>query len=237
MPTFSDHALKELLAQYGSHADRVGSKLFDADPAKYRGLGLKRTDCITYVIECLEAGFGGVGDAAAKAKVRQLGKYGTKLASYLVKTKKWVGVYINPDEFHPDDGKQEHPYSGYLVKKNCKYYDIPMKYMVTNYRPTPKTNPYFKKVNPAKGEQKLDSVSYAVLSKVKFAFGLSKGGLHTWLFSKGKVYEVHWDELPTSGNLFEATELKSFYWNSGAIIVPKDQELMLAALSGLPCSG
>jgi len=72
---------------------------------------------------------------------------------------------------------------------------------------------------------------------VKFGFGLSKGGLHTWLFNEGKVYEVHWNELPTSGNLYEATDLNRFMWNSGAIIIPKDQESKLATLSGLSCSG
>jgi len=193
MTTFSEYAVKELKAQFNNHDDRVGSQLFDANPSKFRGLKLKRTDCITYVIECLEAGFEGVGDSAAKTQVRQLGKYGTKLASYLVNTKKWVGIHINPDEYHPDDGEQEHPYSSY--------------------------------------------VSYAALKLVKFGFGLSKGGLHTWLFNEGKVYEVHWNELPTSGNLYEATDLNRFMWNSGAIIIPKDQESKLATLSGLSCSG
>jgi len=237
MTTFSEHAVKELKAQFNKHDDRVGSQLFDANPSKYRGLKLKRTDCITYVIECLEAGFNGVGDGAAATQVRQLGKYGTKLAAYLVNTKKWVGIHINPDEYHPDDGEQEHPYSSYVVRKRCRYYNIPMKYKVTNYRPTPKTDPDFQTVNSNISEQALDSVSYAALKLVKFGFGLSKGGLHTWLFNEGKVYEVHWDLLPTSGNLYEATDLNRFMWNSGAIIIPKDQEFKLATLSGLSCSG
>jgi len=75
------------------------------------------------------------------------------------------------------------------------------------------------------------------LKLVKFGFGLSKGGLHTWLFNEGKVYEVHWSELPTSGNLYEATDLNRFMWNSGAIIIPRDQVSKLATLSGLSCSG
>jgi len=135
MTTFSEYAVRELKAQFNNHENRVGSKLFDANPSKFRDLNLKRTDCITYVIECLEAGFEGIGDSAAKTQVRQLGQYGTKLASYLVNTKKWVGIHINPDEYHPDDGEQEHPYSSYIARKKCRYYNIPMTYKVTNYRP------------------------------------------------------------------------------------------------------
>ena len=93
-----------------------------------------------------------------------------------------------------------------------------------------------RKITSYSSLESLGRVSYAALKLVKFGFGLSKGGLHTWLFSEGKVYEVHWDQMP-SGNLYEAMALNKFMWNSGAIIVPKDQVSKLATLSGLPCSG
>lgn len=233
MATFTDHAKARLLDLYKNHSHQVGSKLFDLDPAKYRRKGLERTDCITYVIDCLKAGFNGVGDTAAAGKVGTLGKHGTELAKYLVNTKKWTGVHINPDEVHPDDGLQEHTYASYIARKKKRYYNIPMAYKVTNYRPTPKTDSDFQKLNPGKGVTPLDSVSYQAFKKVGFGFGLSKGGLHTWLFSDGKVYEVHWEETAASGNLYEATELNKFGWNSGAVIIPPDQATKLTTLSGL----
>ena len=233
MSTFSYHAKKRLLELYKNHSHQVGSQLFDGNPSKYRALGLERTDCITYVIDCLQAGFRGTSDDAAASKVGRLGRYGTELAKYLVNTKKWTGIHINPDEIHPDDGEQEHPYSTFIAKKKKKYYGIPMAYKVTNYRPTPKTDPDFQTVNPGRGVTPLDSVSYSALKFVDFGFGISKGGLHTWLYSKGKVYEVHWGETAASGNLYEATDLNKFMWNSGAIIIPSEQAVKLSTLSGL----
>ncbi len=68
---------------------------------------------------------------------------------------------------------------------------------------------------------------------MNFGFGLSKGGMHTWVFSKGKVYEVHWDKI--GSELYEATPLRRFPWLSGAIIIPPDQAAFLAATSKLKC--
>lgn len=78
----------------------------------------------------------------------------------------------------------------------------------------------------ASASAKLNTVDIASLGLVKFGFGLSKGGMHTWVFSKGKVYDVHWDKV--GANLYEATLLKNFHWLSGAIVIPPDQAIYLA---------
>lgn len=234
MTTFSENALKELKAQYNKHDDRIGSQVYRANRRKYDAMNLKPTDCITYVIECIKAGFNETGDATAALKVGGLGKHGIELARYLVNTKKWTGVHINPDEYHPEDGDQEHRYTSTIVRKKCAYHRVPMRYKVTNYRPTPKTHSEFNTLLPKIKEQKLDSISYNVLKTVEFGFGLSRGDRHTWLFSKGDVYEIHWDRM-AGDDLYDKTPLNSFGWLSGAIIIPPDQSKKLARLSDLPC--
>ncbi|MEA1933833.1 MAG: hypothetical protein U9N60_05310 [Thermodesulfobacteriota bacterium] len=59
-----------------------------------------------------------------------------------------------------------------------------------------------------------------MLKKVKFAVGVSRGGKHTWLYSLGKVYEVHWDKI--GAELYEVTNLEDYAWLSGALVVPPD---------------
>jgi len=235
MTTFSEYALAELLNQFNNHEDRIGRELYKTNQAKFNSAGLKPTDCITYVIECLQAGFKGTGDEPAASKVGTLGKHGIELARYLVKVKKWTGIHINPDEYHPSDGDKEHRYVSTIVRNKCSYHRVPVRYKVTNYNPTPKDNKNFDVLSPTIKEQKLDAVSYNALKTVKFGFGLSRGDTHTWLFSEGYVYEVHWDRR--AGNtLYEKTALNKFKWLSGAIIIPQDQVRKLTTLSGLSCS-
>jgi hypothetical protein len=56
--------------------------------------------------------------------------------------------------------------------------------------------------------------------------------MHTWLFSFGSVYEVHWDGI--GSDLYERTPLEVFGWLSGAIVVPPDQANLLS-LSAQTC--
>jgi len=49
------------------------------------------------------------------------------------------------------------------------------------------------------------------------------------------VYEVHWNDI--GADLYEATNLKSYAWLSGAIIIPSDQAAFLSASSKLKCAG
>ena len=79
----------------------------------------------------------------------------------------------------------------------------------------------------------LDPISILSLEKVKFAFGISRGGMHTWLYSKGKIFEVHWDSV--GDGLYEKSSLRSYPWISGAFFIPPDQKHLLAKDLLLKC--
>ncbi|MFC1749685.1 hypothetical protein ACFL2V_12865 [Pseudomonadota bacterium] len=232
MKPFSDFAYERLLDLYNNHSHEVGSELKKDDPAKYAKY--KSTDCITYALNVISHAFENTGNPAAAKKVWKLGKHGTELAKYLVESHNWKGVYINPDVIHPADGDDEHAFTSHLASKTCKYYKIPLEYKVINYSVTPKTGPEFGTVNRRKGVTPLNTVDIKSLDLVNFGFGVSRGGRHTWLFSAGKVYEVHWDEIGV--NLYEASPIRTYQWLSGVIVVPPGQAGILAASAKVSCA-
>ncbi len=231
MPSFTDVAYDKLIDLYNNHDKEVGSELKKTDPVKYKDF--KSTDCITYALNVISHAFESTGDPASAKKAWSLGKHGTELAAYLVNSHRWQGVYVNPDTVHPADANSEHAFSSIVVSKSCTYYKIPMAFKVTNYNVTATTDPNFQKLNTKAGVTALNTVDIASLDLVKFGFGVSKGGRHTWLFSYGKVYEVHWDQI--GANLYEASPLRSFAWLSSAIVVPSDQVGLLATSAKLKC--
>jgi len=88
-----------------------------------------------------------------------------------------------------------------------KYYEIPVSRAAINYRPTSKTNGSYKSFSGIGGSKELtvkniDQIEK--LKKIRFAVGVSCGGSHTWLYSLGKVYEVHWHGKPSP---YEATDI------------------------------
>jgi hypothetical protein len=230
MPTFTDAAYAKLIDLYKNHDTEVGSELKKLEPVKYKDF--KSTDC-TYALNVIAHAFETIGDAASAKKSWSLGQRGTELAAYLVNSHGWKGVYVNPDTVHPIDANAEHTYTNALVAKTCEYYKIPMAYKVTNYNVTPNTHAKFQKLNAKAGVTTLNEVDIKSLELVKFGFGVSKGGRHTWLFSFGDVYEVHWDQVGAS--LYEASPLRSFGWLSSAIVVPPDQVGGLAVSANLKC--
>jgi RHS repeat-associated protein len=62
------------------------------------------------------------------------------------------------------------------------------------------------------------------LLKVPFAIGVVDSGMHTFMFSYGRVYEVHWSRGPKDPNLFEVSDLKDFMsnWRSGIVVIPSE---------------
>lgn len=218
MPNFTNHAHYKMMDLFNNHSHEVGSQIASSHPGK------TPTDCITYVINVLKYAFEKSGDKASAEKVSKLGEYGTELAAYLVKEHNWKGIYYNPDINHPRDGNVEHVYSYYKKLLHSKqYYTIPITYLVINYKPTPKTNGNYKSFSRIGGSK--DPTTKTVsqlerLKKVKFAVGVSRGGKHLWLFSFGKLYEVHWDKI--GSDLYGATDLEDYSWLSGALVVPPD---------------
>lgn len=189
--TFSDHAYEKMLDLFNNHDHEVGSELFRSDPTKYEGKEI--TNCIIYSINAIEYAYKQTGNLQAAKDVSALSREsGVVLARLLVNKYGWKGIYFNADVNHPHDGDDEHVDAHRKLHKNCTYYNVPIDYKAVNYRPTKKTNPNFQKLwkKPATQINKLD---IAKLSNVKFGFGSARGGMHTFLYSYGDIYEVHWD--------------------------------------------
>jgi hypothetical protein len=230
---FSDVALKNMIARKSNTTNKVGSQLKLSDPAKYKGY--ESTDCITFVLNVLRETFEEVGQKSVADSLITYGMasrggekkfYGDLLAKALVNKYKWKAIYLTPDRFHPVDGDQEHTFATDRVIKTCMYSNIPVSYTVLDYNPTPKAHEKFQALLPYK-ERKLNLIDLKAINIVKFGFGISRRGMHTWLFSKGYVYEVHWEQV--GKNLYEKRLIKDFPWQSNLIVVPPDAAVSLAA--------
>ncbi len=219
MKTFTDHAVEKMIDLYNNHSHEVGIQLKKSDPKTYKNY--ESTDCVTYVLNVLSYAFQQMGNPSAGKKAFNVGAKGTNLAKYLVNTHGWKGIYINPDVKHPFDASDEHTYSYHIVNKKCTYYGVPVNYKVVNYRPTSKTDHNFQVLNKTAPMTDLNPIDYFSLITVRLGVGISRGGSHTWLFSRGMVYEVHWDSI--GAGLYEASPLLTYEWLSGAIFVPKEQ--------------
>ncbi len=232
MKIFSDYAHDKMMSLFDEHSNEVGSELKKTNPIQYKDY--KSTDCITYSLNVIAYAFEKRGNTEAASQVWKLGKRGTELARYLVNSHGWVGIYVNPDSKHPIDVDPEHTYTSHLATKTCKYYQIPLSYKVHNYTITPNAHKSFQKLNRDAGVSKLDSIAISSLDNVTFGFGVSRGGMHTWVFSRGRVYEVHWDKV--GSELYEASSLRTFPWLSGVIVVPSDQVSKIEASAKLTCT-
>lgn len=118
-------------------------------------------------------------------------------------------------------------------------------YILSNYQnPIAHLSPNYGTENEIKGNLDLNA-----LSKIKFAFGISHAGTHTWLLSLGKVYEVHYDNVGRSGvygqnGLYETRTLRLFTqeghvrktWPHGSIVVPKGHAPSISGLSKMSCA-
>ena len=233
---FTDYALEKMMDLFHHHDHEVGSQLKKAEPEEYKNY--QSTDCITYVLNVLSHAFREMGNDQSAGRVWQLGAHGTRLAKYLVKKHGWKAIYLNPDAVHPRDAtadavrrSEEHTYSSLIALKQHTYYDIPLEYAVQNYCVTPEDHESFQLLNKNKPVTQHNEADIASLEQVEFGFGISRGGMHTWLFSKGKIYEVHWNSI--GDGLYEATPVRIFPWLSGAIIIPPEQAEHLAASAKL----
>jgi hypothetical protein len=209
---FSEHAEDMMWTLYKDSASQVGSR-YGGDRK-----GKAVTDCITYVRQVLEYAFEQVGNKAASAGVRAHYQKGTTLAQYLV-GQGWGAYYWNPDVREPRDGKSEHPFSYKLAKSSASYYNVSLKGYIIDYHLTPAPWSLFRKP-----KRTPDMVAFDKFSKVRFAYGLARGGDHTFLLSFGMVYEVHWDAIggDPAKKLYEASSFWAYPWLSGLVVVPPD---------------
>lgn len=173
----------------------------------------KESSCIGWVYENVGAAYAAAGKGARWAEIQRsvvrAGSKGTDLARELQKDG-WKAVYWNPDTKNPADGSAEHSFSASQVKKGKPYYGIKIDAQVTNYRPT----------LGAATTTTEDLSGLKKLADVPFFFGLARGGMHTFVGTRGEVNELHWADDPTSTGIIEQQPLKDFAWLSGVIMVP-----------------
>ncbi len=238
--SFSQMAVDFMNKRISNHKNKVGSQLKKAQPKLYQSY--ESTDCITFVLNVLKDTFIGMkSKEVANAltsygmAAREPGKgkkfYGDLLANSLVTKHGWAGIYLSPDKFHPTDADKEHTFATNRVLKKCKYASIPVSYTVIDYKPLKKSDPNFQALFPFK-ERKINVLDLDAVKKIKFGFGISRGGMHTWLYSEGFVYEVHWDKK--GSELYDKTNITFFPWQSNLIVVPPDAKPSLT-MSSVKC--
>jgi hypothetical protein len=170
----------------------------------------ERGDCLTWAMKHLEAAYAKSHSSARWRQIEQVvqksGGKATVLARELKKDG-WKALYFNPDVRHPADGDPEHTYTAKNAKLRRSYYGIRVDGFIVNYHPT------------AGGDTKLDRSGLAMLEKVPFFFGLSRGGKHTFAGHHGRVSELHWEANPDE-KVIEERPLTKFPWCSGLILVP-----------------
>ena len=202
--TFSEWAEKKLWDLYKDHGDEVGSHY----PGDRRGNRL--TDCITYVHNVIEYAYERIGRKDIADAIHKLSKEGMPLADYLINIG-WKGHYWNPDVKNPRDRLAEHPFSYKQALSTGNYYRVAVSGYIVNYNPTEGAQPTPK-----------TQAAFDRFSKVRFAYGIAKGGVHTFLLSYGMVFEVHWDRI--GEGLYETRPFYYFPWLSGLVLTPPDSD-------------
>ena len=200
--------------RYGSDCEYTD---LEADKTSYK---ITSSDCITYQTEAAALGheksLANMDWIRIKSHMKS-GK-GTLLFKGYVEAG-WIGLYYNPDIKHPADRDDEHPASYRSVAKMGKYYDIPVTDSVVNYSPTLVYDDGAA-ILPAEVTAK-DAVNLEKLKKVPFGVMIVRGGRHTAILMKGKVYEVHWKKGPRDLDLYGVSDFETEWeWLSGMIMVP-----------------
>jgi hypothetical protein len=218
----------------GTH---YGSEYFPSDPAEQVSFTsakvrykLKVGSCIEYVLEACQLGHEKTLSSKdwAFIKGHMVKGMGMAIGEGFAKAG-WMGVYFNPDVKHPFDGNTEkHNYTYAIAKSKRRYqavdtrdnnrlYKFSVKQLVINYAPTTvyENGTIETNVTPQ------DTTQINKLKQVPFGVVNVSGGTHTALFSKGYIYEIHWDKSHTDPVLFERTLLENWGWLSGAIQIPE----------------
>ena len=205
------------------------------DEAEYRRLGVKSTDCVTYLMAATELGHqktqAGEEWAFAMEQYRsherrkrrsgEGGGSGMHIADRLVRLG-WQGLYFNRDTQNPEDGQDYHKDEWKSARRRRKYLGIPVVDLVVNYAP-----------NPRGKTPRNPSNKYRLLKGIPFGIVMLKYGMHTAMYGEGSIYEAHWtvgarpsrdlSGTPVGDPLFDATPLDNYGWVSGLIVVPPGQ--------------
>jgi hypothetical protein len=224
---FSQYAKFALQHYYKNSGKFIGTK--HSDVGKYHVR--RRMDCITLVLRCLDAGFRGTNNLAARSQIWSFEALGAAIQQYLVNHHNWSGVYYVQNKDLPPERLNN-------ALKKCSYFDVEAKYLLSDYQNSDaEINPVLHKEKAVKGVKSL-----AALRSIEFGFGISYSGDHTWILSDGMIYESHWRMIGTSSNgpngLFEKRTIRNFtaQWKDGMIIVPSLEAVKLLNVAKLSCS-
>lgn len=246
--SFSELASNRMWGLFKDHPNQVGSKR--KEWLLSQGLsddtqGRQATDCITYVIQVIKHAYEQLGRRDVARRVGGLGQYGAKLADYLVRQVGWKAHYWSPDVNHPTDFNYEvHNYSYWNTLKHGVYYvgsfntGVPVSGYVVNYKPV--ANYMDARYEDKRRRQKHnypttpETAAFERLKQVRFAYGIARGGDHTFIYSEGYVFEVHWTALgddryathvdADGDDLYERSPFADFPWQSGIMVVPPDSD-------------
>jgi hypothetical protein len=150
------------------------------------------------------------------------------LAGYLV-NQGWKAHYWNPDTKRPNDNtrfRSEHPVTYQNAIRTHTYYGVTVSGFVVDYKPTyvpPRKqtwSEWWHNIQPPSQMTPKRMDAFNRLSGVKFAYGLARGGYHTFLFSYGMVFEVHWGA--EGDDLYKRSAFYDFEFLSGLIFTPPD---------------
>lgn len=208
---FSDYCYDKMWELFKTPEDEVGSEF----------LGNKGnssiTNCVIYVSNVLIYGHEKIGRMDRNERIEQLGRKeqnGSKLAKYLVEEIGWTAYYWNADVRNGRNGESEHSFSYQEVLNKKRYLpdstNLPISGLVVDYNKQNKTskrvwiptpvdipNPIVPVRIPIPIPVDVPADNTAILekvSKVKFAYGIARGATHTFLFSYGEIFEVHYEQ-------------------------------------------
>jgi hypothetical protein len=179
--------------------------------------GLEETSCITFIFNVLKYGYTRVGETEIVKKLGELEKNGLRLdsdkgstdprkkglAAFLVDNG-WKAHYWNPDVYQPRDLQghsgeaSEHTYSfqkvmGRITGEDMSYKGVFPSGLVVGYNKTTKYQN--NRINSNyRDEEPENTKTFKELENEKFCVTIARGGVHTFLLSRGNVWEVHWDQ-------------------------------------------
>ena len=257
--TLSQHAEEELLRLYNHHPQQIGSAVVaDFKSCQRTGKSLGRavetcdpftpykdfqaiikdwkiTDCFTYIKNVLRYTYEKLGQPRTFTNLNQADR-GTVLAQKL-NALGWKSYLCLRDTENPWDGLEKHVKKYKEAVRTKKWWSVDISGFVVNYRPNP--DPVLTgKVTTLdpEGKRKYDS-----LSQVGFAVCTFTEGLHTGLFSRGEIYEVHWASMSEQSKvddpkydpfyesaLYEKTRMADFGWEEILLTIPPDISANLA---------
>ena len=232
LKSLSEHGYDKLIELFTHHDNEVG-RLFPGDKR-----GRSDTDCIIYVRNVLEYAYEKIGRKDISDRIHAMPKDGgVALASYLVSLG-WRAHYWNPDVRHPRDGDSEHPDSYKKAVAKRMYYGITVSGFIVNYNlqdksvhnewiliPSPDLGtiggvPFPMPTRIQVGGDNLGA--FTRFKSVRLAYGIARGGMHTFLYSFGDIYEVHWTK--EKDELYGKSPFNTFVWNSGMMFTPPDSD-------------